>query len=45
MAIFVHQDKRELTHMCYSAATGGPNGFKENGFTLHQVQYDPPPSN
>jgi len=23
----VHEDERELTHMLYSAATGGPNGL------------------
>jgi len=36
---FIHQWGRKLTHMRYSAATGS------NGFTLHRVQYDPPPSN
>ncbi|KAI0250188.1 hypothetical protein BJV78DRAFT_1221977 [Lactifluus subvellereus] len=28
--------------MCYSAATGDPNDFKQNGFTLRQVHYHPP---
>jgi chitin synthase len=28
--------------MRYSAATGDPNDFKDNGFTLRQVHYDPP---
>jgi len=45
MAIFVHQGERELTHIRYSAATSGLNSFKENIFTLHQVQYGPPPPN
>ncbi|KAH9964997.1 glycosyltransferase family 2 protein [Russula dissimulans] len=38
----VHKDEREFTHMRYSAATGDPNDFKDNGFTLRQVHYDPP---
>lgn len=38
----VHKDEREYTHMRYSAATGDPNDFKDNGFTLRQVHYDPP---
>ncbi|KAH9992907.1 glycosyltransferase family 2 protein [Russula vinacea] len=37
-----HKDDREFTHMRYSAATGDPNDFKDNGFTLRQVHYDPP---
>jgi len=28
--------------MRYSAATGDPNDFKDGGFTLRQVHYDPP---
>ncbi|KAH9011457.1 chitin synthase-domain-containing protein [Lactarius hengduanensis] len=28
--------------MRYSAATGDPNDFKDNGFTLRQAHYDPP---
>ncbi|KAH9165906.1 chitin synthase-domain-containing protein [Lactarius sanguifluus] len=35
----VHHD--EFTHMRYSAATGDPNDFKDNGFTPRQVHYDP----
>ena len=38
----VQKDEREFTHMRYSAATGDPNDFKDNGFTLRQVHYDPP---
>ena len=38
----VHKDDREFTHMRYSAATGDPNDFKDGGFTLRQVHYDPP---
>ncbi|KAJ7599620.1 glycosyltransferase family 2 protein [Mycena floridula] len=34
--------EREFTHMRYSAATCDPNDFKEEGFTLRQVHYDPP---
>ena len=41
----VHQDECELTRRRYSVATGGPNGFKENCFTLRQVHYDLPPPN
>ena len=37
-----YKDEREFTHMRYSAATGDPNDFKDNGFTLRQVHYDPP---
>jgi chitin synthase len=37
-----HKDDREFTHMRYSAATCDPNDFKESGFTLRQVHYDPP---
>jgi chitin synthase len=34
--------EREFTHMRYSAATCDPNDFKDDGFTLRQVHYDPP---
>jgi chitin synthase len=37
-----HKDGREFTHMRYSAVTCDPNDFKDNGFTLRQVHYDPP---
>lgn len=33
---------REFTHTRYSAATCDPNDFKDSGFTLRQVHYDPP---
>lgn len=33
---------REFSHMRYSAATCDPNDFKDSGFTLRQVHYDPP---
>jgi chitin synthase len=36
------KNEREFTHMRYSAATCDPNDFKESGFTLRQVLYDPP---
>ena len=36
------RNEREFTHMRYSAATCDPNDFKDSGFTLRQVQYDPP---
>ncbi|KAF5340785.1 hypothetical protein D9611_007290 [Ephemerocybe angulata] len=36
------RDEREFTHMRYSAATCDPNDFKNSGFTLRQVHYDPP---
>ena len=36
------KEDREFTHMRYSAATGDPNDFKDNGFTLRAVHYDPP---
>ena len=35
----VHKDNPEYTHMRYSAATGDPNDFKDNKFTLRQVIY------
>lgn len=34
--------EREFTYMRYSAATCDPNDFKDSGFTLRQVLYDPP---
>jgi chitin synthase len=34
--------EREFTHMRYSAATCDPNEFKDSGFTLRQIHYDPP---
>ncbi|TFY80015.1 hypothetical protein EWM64_g4002 [Hericium alpestre] len=37
-----YKDEREFTHMRYSAATCDPNDFKDAGFTLRQVHYDPP---
>ncbi|PPR04532.1 hypothetical protein CVT24_013128 [Panaeolus cyanescens] len=37
-----NRTEREFTHMRYSAATCDPNDFKESGFTLRQVHYDPP---
>ncbi|KAH9012179.1 chitin synthase N-terminal-domain-containing protein [Lactarius pseudohatsudake] len=36
-----YKDEREFTHRRYSAATGDPNDFKDNGFALRQVHYDP----
>jgi len=33
---------REFSHMRYSAATCDPNEFKDSGFTLRQMHYDPP---
>ncbi|TFK68451.1 glycosyltransferase family 2 protein [Pluteus cervinus] len=36
------KEDREFTHLRYSAATCDPNNFKDAGFTLRQVQYDPP---
>ncbi|KAF9524129.1 chitin synthase [Crepidotus variabilis] len=37
-----NKSEREFTHMRYSAATCDPNDFKDSGFTLRQVHYDPP---
>lgn len=37
-----NRNEREFTHMRYSAATCDPNNFKDSGFTLRQVHYDPP---
>lgn len=37
-----NRNDREFTHMRYSAATCDPNDFKDSGFTLRQVHYDPP---
>ena len=42
LSLCAHKDGREFTHIRYSAATGDPNDFKDNGFTLRQVHYDPP---
>ncbi|KAI0698106.1 glycosyltransferase family 2 protein [Cytidiella melzeri] len=36
------KNEREFTHMRYSAATCDPSDFKNSGFTLRQVLYDPP---
>lgn len=36
------RNEREFTHMRYSAVTCDPNDFKDSGFTLRQVHYDPP---
>ncbi|KAH8109773.1 glycosyltransferase family 2 protein [Phellopilus nigrolimitatus] len=36
------RNEREFTHMRYSAATGDPNEFMNEGFTLRQVLYEPP---
>ncbi|KIK24230.1 glycosyltransferase family 2 protein [Pisolithus microcarpus 441] len=36
------RNEREFTHVRYSAATCDPNDFKDSGFTLRQVHYDPP---
>ena len=36
------KDDREFTHIRYSAATRDSNDFKDNGFTLRTVHYDPP---
>ena len=36
------KNEREFTNMRYTAATCDPNDFKESGFTLRQVLYDPP---
>ncbi|KAH9970285.1 glycosyltransferase family 2 protein [Lactifluus volemus] len=38
----LHKDEREFTHMRYSAATGDPNDFKDNGFSLRPRLYEPP---
>ncbi|KAJ7647716.1 glycosyltransferase family 2 protein [Roridomyces roridus] len=37
-----NRTEREFTYMRYSAATCDPNDFKDTGFTLRQVHYDPP---
>ena len=37
-----NKSEREFTFMRYSAATCDPNDFKDSGFTLRQVLYDPP---
>ena len=36
------KDDCEFTHIRYLAATRDSNDFKDNGFTLRQVHYDPP---
>ncbi|KAI5989993.1 glycosyltransferase family 2 protein [Pisolithus albus] len=36
------RNEREFTHMRYSAATCDPDDFKDSGFTLRQLYYDPP---
>ena len=36
------RDDVEFTHMRYTAVTCDPNDFKDSGFTLRQVLYDPP---
>lgn len=33
---------REMTYMRYTAATCDPNNFKDEGYTLRQILYDPP---
>lgn len=38
----VRRTEREFTHMRYSAVTCDPNSFKDEGFTLRQLYYDPP---
>jgi chitin synthase len=42
LAMCALRNEREFTHMRYSAATCDPNDFKDAGFTLRQVHYDPP---
>jgi chitin synthase len=42
LELSAHRTDREFTHMRYSAATCDPNDFKDEGFTLRQVHYDPP---
>ncbi|KAJ6589955.1 glycosyltransferase family 2 protein [Mycena vulgaris] len=37
-----NRTEREFGYMRYSAATCDPNDFKDSGFTLRQVHYDPP---
>ncbi|KAF7362316.1 Chitin synthase [Mycena venus] len=37
-----NRTEREFSFMRYSAATCDPNDFKDSGFTLRQVHYDPP---
>ncbi|CAK5281878.1 unnamed protein product [Mycena citricolor] len=37
-----NRTEREFSYMRYSAATSDPNDFKDDGFTLRQVHYDPP---
>jgi len=42
LSMCANKNEREFTHMRYSAATSDPNDFKDDGFTLRQVHYDPP---
>jgi chitin synthase len=42
LTMCAQRNEREFTHMRYSAATCDPNDFKDEGFTLRQVHYDPP---
>ncbi|KAH9021454.1 chitin synthase-domain-containing protein [Lactarius pseudohatsudake] len=35
-----YKDERAFTQRRYSAATGDPNDFKDNGFALRQVHYE-----
>lgn len=37
-----HKFERDFTHMRFSAVTGDPSDFKDNGFSLRQVDYNPP---
>ncbi|KAH8992321.1 chitin synthase N-terminal-domain-containing protein [Lactarius hatsudake] len=39
--LYAYKDD-DFTHMRYSVATGDPNDFKDNGFTLRVVHHDPP---
>ncbi|KZV86456.1 glycosyltransferase family 2 protein [Exidia glandulosa HHB12029] len=36
------KEEREFSYMRYTGATCDPNEFKEQGYTLRQVLYDPP---
>jgi len=36
------RESREFTHMRYTAATGDPDNFKDERFTLRPVLFDPP---
>jgi chitin synthase len=37
-----HNDGPKFSHLRYSAVTGDPNDFKDNGFHLRQELFDPP---